>query len=235
MKVPPRLSCVIFDIDGTLTSTNTLIFATFNHVAGRHLGRSFTPAEIIGLFGPPEEGAVEKIFGSERVPAIMDELCDFYRAHHREMARLHEGMDEALHILRAHGVRLAVFTGKGRRTTAITLEVLGIQQYFDMIITGNDVLHHKPAPEGIERIVQGLEVPAEETVMVGDSMADVRASRGAGVTMAAVLWDAYDRQRVLEAGADLVFETVPEFVAWCRSHGDGAAFSVPPPSSPFIS
>ncbi len=221
MKTPSQLSCVIFDVDGTLTRTNVLIFATFNHLARKHLGREFSPQEIIGLFGPPEEGAVEKMFGRARTPQIMDELCSFYREHHSSMAGLHEGMDEALRILKASGIRLAVFTGKGRRTATITLETLGIVEFFEMVVTGNDVCRHKPDSEGIAQILEAFDVRPEETVMVGDSMADVRASRQAGVTMAAVLWDAYDRQGVLEAGVELVFNTVPAFVDWCRSHGNG--------------
>jgi len=216
-----RLSCVIFDVDGTLTNTNLLIFETFNHVARTHLGRAFSPEEIIGLFGPPEEGAVEKVFGRDRTAQIMDELCVFYRDNHSSLARLHEGMDDALRVLKGAGIKLAVFTGKGRRTAALTLEAFALQDYFDMVVTGNDVVNHKPDGEGITRILEGLGVSAEETVMVGDSMADVRASRQAGVTMAAVLWDAYDRQKVLAAGSELVFETVPEFVEWCKRQTNG--------------
>jgi HAD superfamily hydrolase (TIGR01549 family) len=218
MTIPERLSCVIFDIDGTLTSTNALIFATFNHVAEKHLGHAFTPAEIIGLFGPPEEGAVEKAFGPALVPQVMDEMCTFYRANHLAMARLHDGMGEALRLLKERGIPLAVFTGKGRRTTVITLEVLGLTHYFSMIVTGNDVTKYKPHGEGIRKILDGLGVPASGTVMVGDSMADVRASQDAGVVMAAVVWDAYDRERVLAAGTDLVFADGAAFVSWCRSH-----------------
>jgi HAD superfamily hydrolase (TIGR01509 family) len=218
MRIPERLSCVIFDIDGTLTSTNALIFATFNHVAGKYLGRVFTPGEIIGLFGPPEEGAVEKVFGATMVPTVMDDMCTFYRAHHLSMAHLHDGMREALDALKDRGILLAVFTGKGRRTTSITLEVLGLASYFDMIVTGNDVTRHKPHGDGIRQILERLGVEPSETVMVGDSMADVNASREAGVVMAAVLWDAYDRERVLAAGTDLVFADGAAFVSWCRSH-----------------
>lgn len=218
MTIPKRLACVIFDIDGTLTSTNELIFATFNHLAGKHLGRSFTPTEIIGLFGPPEEGALEKAFGAALVPQAMDELCVFYRTHHTRMAKLHDGMREALTVLKERGVALAVCTGKGRRTTEITLDVLDLTRYFDMVITGNDVTKFKPDGEGIRTILQRLAVPARGTVMVGDSMADVGASRDAGVLMAAVVWDAYDRERVLAAGTDLVFADGATFVSWCRSH-----------------
>jgi pyrophosphatase PpaX len=218
MTIPERLSCVIFDIDGTLTSTNELIFATFNHLAGKHLGRTFTPTEIIGLFGPPEEGALAKAFGAPLVPQAMDELCEFYRTHHTRMAKLHDGMREALQALRDRRIPMGVCTGKGRRTTAITLDVLGLTHFFDVIITGNDVTKFKPDGEGIRKIVRTLNVPERGTVMVGDSMADVGASRDAGVLMAAVVWDAYDRERVLAAGTDLVFTDGASFVDWCRSH-----------------
>ncbi len=225
LQDPP--ACLVFDMDGTLTQTNDLIFASFNHVARRHLGREFHPEEIIGLFGPPEEGAVEKVFGGEHVEDIMDELCEFYRAEHSARAFLHAGMEDVLRLLKQHDVKLAVFTGKGRRTAAITLEVLQIGGYFDLVITGNDVVRHKPDPEGIFHVLRQLDVAPDRTIMVGDSMADVRASRGAGVRMAAVLWDSYDRERVRRSGAEYLFETVPEFSAWCRERVDGTGSAHP--------
>jgi pyrophosphatase PpaX len=218
MNVPPkRLACMIFDVDGTLARTNDLIFATFNHVAELHLGRSFAPQEIIALFGPPEEGAVEKLFGPTRVPAVMDQMCAYYKAHHKTMAGAHDGLVAVLRLLKQHGVRLAVFTGKGRRTAQITLEELGMAEYFEHIVSGNDVSRFKPHPEGILQVLEKFNVPACDTVMVGDSMSDLVAARGAGVAFAAVLWDAYDRERVLNEKPDMSFSTTEEFEAWCRS------------------
>jgi pyrophosphatase PpaX len=221
MATLDRLSCVIFDIDGTLARTNQLIFATFNHVAQLHLGRLFTPQEIIGLFGPPEEGAVEKVFGAAMVPSIMDEMCTYYRARHKEMAAAHEGIVAVLALLRTHGIRLAVFTGKGRRTTMITLDELEMVPFFEHVVTGNDVRCFKPSPEGILRILEAFDISPRETVMVGDSMSDLMAARDAGVTFAAVLWDAYDHQRVVRANPDFAFSTVGDFEAWCRRRLNG--------------
>ena len=45
----------IFDIDGTLTSTNQLIFDSFNFIAKKYLDKTFTDEEIIAMFGPPED------------------------------------------------------------------------------------------------------------------------------------------------------------------------------------
>jgi pyrophosphatase PpaX len=217
-NMAPRISCVIFDIDGTLTRTNELIFATFNHVARKYLHRTFQPAEIVAMFGPPEEGALAPLFKQEDLPRIMDELCEYYRAHHTAMAELHPGIEEVLEFLKSRDVRLAVFTGKGRRTTDITLEILGVAGYFDLIVSGNDVVKHKPDPEGILKVIREFSLKPEEVLMVGDSLGDIKASRGAGVNMAAVLWDSYDSERVRGAGAHYVFDEVAELLAWLRTH-----------------
>jgi HAD superfamily hydrolase (TIGR01509 family) len=170
------------------------------------------------MFGPPEEGALAPVFGSERVEGIMDELCDFYQAHHPVLANAHPGIEDVLRFLKSKGVRLAVFTGKGRRTTDITLSTLGLAGYFDLTVSGNDVVKHKPDPEGIVKILRAFDVRPEEALMVGDSLGDIAASRGAGVPMAAVLWDSYDSERVRGAGAQYVFHEVEEFLAWLRIH-----------------
>jgi len=161
------------------------------------------------------------VFPEEKVPEAMDELCKFYEEHHAALASLYEGIDDALRYLKDHGVKLAVFTGKGRRTTAITLQALKISQYFDLIVTGNDVTNHKPSPEGIRKVMEAFSLSPEEVLMVGDSPGDIKASRAAGVRIALVLWDSHDRERVLNAETDLVFHEVRDMLAWFHSHING--------------
>jgi pyrophosphatase PpaX len=211
---PGRVSCVIFDMDGTLTQTNELIFASFNHLARKYLGKEFTPAEVVSFFGPPEEGAIACAFGNEPVDRLMDELCDFYREHHQRMARLHPGVEDLLRSLKERGAILAIFTGKGRRTAGITLEMTGVKGFFDLVVSGNDVVNHKPHPEGIMKILATFKLTPGEALMVGDSLSDIRASRAAGVPMAAVVWDSYDRVRVAEASRDCVFDTAEALSGW---------------------
>jgi HAD superfamily hydrolase (TIGR01509 family) len=203
-------------MDGTLTQTNQLIFASFNHVALKYAGTVLTPSEIIALFGPPEEGGLARVVGHGRLGAAMDDLCDYYRANHRRLAGLHEGMDGVLALLRGRGVKLALFTGKGHRTTAITLDELGLGGAFDLVVSGTDVVNHKPHPEGIARVLRELAVRPAETLMVGDTLADIRASHGAGIPVAAVLWDSFDRERVLHARPEYVFHTVRDLELWFR-------------------
>jgi pyrophosphatase PpaX len=215
---PGSLRCVIFDMDGTLTRTNELIFESFNHISEKYTGKRMTPPEIIALFGPPEEGGLTKIVGAGAAPAALDELCDYYQKHHSRLAALHPGIEEILRFLKDRGLRLAVFTGKGRRTAGITLRELGIESYFELVVSGSDVVRHKPHHEGILRVIEHFQIAPSDVLMVGDAPGDVTASRAAGVKVAAVLWDTYDSERTLSAGADYVFHRVCELSDWFRMH-----------------
>lgn len=207
-------SCFIFDMDGTITNTNRLIFDSFNHIVESYGGARKTDREIAALFGPPEEGALEAIVGPDRLDEAMVRYLKYYREHHQALASVYAGMPEVLDDLDRRGVSLALFTGKGRHTTAITLEMFGLQHYFRKVVTGNDVTRHKPSGEGIESILKEFGVSKERSVMVGDSPADILAARDAGIAVASVLWDPFARERVLKHERDHTFHTVAEFGVW---------------------
>jgi HAD superfamily hydrolase (TIGR01509 family) len=201
-------------MDGTLTRTNPLIFASFNHIASRHLGITLTPAEILALFGPPEEGGLARLLGRDDVREEMEDLCGFYAEHHDRLASLHDGILPVLHGLKARGIIRTLFTGKGRRTTEITMRAFGLEPLLDMVVTGSDVTRHKPDPEGILNILGSFGVARENTLMVGDSMADCRAARGAGVPFAAVTWDTTQEHVLRQASPDYLFPSVPDLAAF---------------------
>jgi HAD superfamily hydrolase (TIGR01509 family) len=209
-----RFSCVIFDLDGTISQTNELIYATFNHVVGKYLGKVFTTAQIVATFGPPEEIAIERLVGKEQTKAAMADFYRFYEEHHDEMATAHAGIPELLRFLKDKGVRIALFTGKGRKTAIVTLEKFNILKYFDLIVSGSDVENHKPSGDGIRKALAAFRVAPEETLMVGDAVADVTAARETGVAIASVLWDSYGKADVLQLGVTDVFHSVAEFAAW---------------------
>jgi HAD superfamily hydrolase (TIGR01509 family) len=207
-------SGAIFDMDGTLTRTNELIFASFNHVAEKYCGRRFSVEEVIGLFGPPEEGALAKVIEPASCEPAMDDLCAFYKANHRAMAGLHDGMTGVLGVLRAAGIPVAVFTGKGRRTATITMEEVGITHFIDILVSGSDVASHKPSPEGIRKVARAWKMDPSKILMIGDAMPDMIAARAAGAVPVAVLWDAYDRENVLASEPPYVFHRVEDLRGW---------------------
>jgi len=198
----------IFDIDGTLTSTNELIFASFNHIAKKYLNRTFTDEEIISLFGPTEDVILKEWCG-DKFEEAKEEYYSFYSDNHH-MAYVHKGMIEILDHLKSKGFPLGIFTGKGRQASLITLQKIGAEKYFDLIVTGDDVENHKPSAEGILKFVNQFRLKKEKVLMIGDSISDVKASKEAGVKIASVLWDSHREEKVKSMNSDYYFGTVRE-------------------------
>lgn len=199
---------VIFDIDGTLTSTNELIFASFNYIANKYLHKTFSPEQIISLFGPTEDKILQDMCG-ENYPQARKEYYEYYSQNHH-MAELYPGIVNVLELLKQKSILLSIYTGKGRKASTITLQKLGIYDFFDLIITGDDVKNHKPSAAGINLFLEKFTLNKDEVLMIGDSPADVKAARSAGVKIASVLWDSYAREKVLQLKSDYVFHSVEE-------------------------
>jgi HAD superfamily hydrolase (TIGR01509 family) len=200
---------VIFDIDGTLTATNELIFASFNHVAKKYLGKNLTDDEIIALFGPTED-AILKVWMKDNYEEARKDYYEFYSEMHHQMAEAYPGILEILRLVKSRNIPLSIYTGKGRLSSEITLEKIGAIDLFDMIVTGDDVENHKPSPEGIEVFVNQYKLNKDNVIMIGDAPADIIAAHAAGVKIASVVWDSYAKEKVLSMGSDFVFESVKD-------------------------
>lgn len=211
-----KLKGIIFDIDGTLTSTNELIFASFNHITEKYLGRKYSPDEIINLFGPTEDQILKDMCGAD-FELAKKEYYDFYSTNHH-MADLYPGIKEILSSLKNKDTLLSIYTGKGRKAAVITLKQLQIHDYFDLIITGDDVKVHKPSAEGINLFLDKFFLKKDEVLMIGDSPADVKAAHAAGVKVASVLWDSYSKVKVLQLKSDYVFHSVEELKAFLEKN-----------------
>ncbi len=199
---------IIFDIDGTLTSTNKLIFESFRYIANKYFQKSPTDEEIISLFGPPED-VIIKNWSGDRYDEVRKDYYDFYKKNHN-MADLYPGIKDLLDLIKQRQLPLSIFTGKGSTAANITLVELGIKNYFDMIVTGEDVKEHKPSAEGILMFINKFELLPERVLMIGDSVSDVKASKEACTKIASVVWDSYAKDEVLLQDSDYVFNTVDE-------------------------
>ena len=208
---------IIFDIDGTLTSTNELIFATFRHVTEKYLNKKVTDEEIISLFGPTEDVILKEFMKDDYDDARKDYL-DFYEARHHLMADVYPGIKDVLNYIKSRGIKLSVYTGKGRGSTLITLRKIGLIEMFDMIVTGDDIEDHKPSPEGIDVFVEKFGLNRERVLMIGDAPADIIAARNANVKIASVVWDSYAKEKVLSMAEDYVFETVDELMIFLKDN-----------------
>ena len=206
----PKFSTFIFDVDGTLAHTNKLIFESFRHVAKKYLNKEVSDEEIVSLFGPTED-VILKEWMNDNYTTAREDYYNFYSEQHNILANTFQGMDEILDSIKSSNKNLAIFTGKGRESTRITLEKIGYENYFELIVSGDDVENHKPAPDGILKILDHYKLNNDEVLMIGDSQHDVEASKSANVKIASVIWDSYAKDEVLKMNPDYVFNDITDF------------------------
>lgn len=207
-----RIRAVIFDLDGTLADTIPVCFAAFRITLREYTGREYSDREIEGLFGPNEEGVFRKLLG-ERWEDAFERYLTEYEIHHDLCESAFPGVIALLDWLRARSVRIAIVTGKGRESAAISLRRVGLASHFDRVEAGG--VEGAVKPDAIKRILADWGIAARQAAYVGDAPYDVRAARAAGVTAVSVVWaGTAGRERIAAEHPDETFESVHDFRAW---------------------
>lgn len=182
------IRAVLFDFDGTVANTNRLVLDSWQHTYRTLTGREADEAVIKATFGEPLPVSMEKAFPD--TPA--DESIAVYRGHQKdiyeEMIEAFDGMPELMKALKEKGYLVAIVTSRMRNTTLIGLRKFGVMEDIDCIVTCEDTDKHKPDPEPVLIALERLSVSAEEALMVGDSMFDIKCARNAGVKTVLVEW-----------------------------------------------
>lgn len=83
--------------------------------------------------------------------------------------------------LHATGSAIAVATSDDREPTARTLAALGVAHLVDAMACADDGLPVKPAGDMVNRLCATLAIDSSRTAVVGDTVADLRMGRAAGV------------------------------------------------------
>lgn len=201
------IKAVLFDFDGTLLNTNDLIFTSYEYAFTKVLGRSITDEEIHDLYGKPLYSSLAK-YGEHQ-----DALCDTYRefneSHHDELVKKFDGAAEGVRMIKNSGIKTAVVTSKRRYTLEKGIRILGLEDFFDVLITPDNTEKHKPDPEPVLKACELLGVSPSEAIMVGDSVFDFECAKRAGARLAGVNYST-TRDAIMEYKPDYMVDTLVE-------------------------
>jgi pyrophosphatase PpaX len=193
-----RFPVVLFDLDGTVVDSGSIILASMRHATREVLGREFEDAELMQAVGGPGLEAQLAVFSPDRV----DELVRVYRAHneplHSELEAC-EGMEDVIVRLHEDGVRLGVVTAKRRATVDLAFARLRVGHLFETVVGGDETEKHKPEPEPLLLAAERLGVDPMDCAYVGDSPFDIRAAKAARMYSVAVTWGRIHDREKLEA------------------------------------
>lgn len=221
--IPQTLRGVIFDLDGTLANTLPICYAAFRATFARYIpDRKFNDADIASYFGPDEEGVIQRVIPErEHWAAALELFLKEYDAAHASCAEPFPGVVAILNQLHEGSIPIAVVTGKGAQSAALSLQRLGLAEQFTLVEAGSPEGIVKP--RAIRKVLDAWGVTPEEVgnvAYVGDAPSDVTAAREARVVPIAAAWaptadpDALSARQPAE-----LFRSIAEFGNWLGERG----------------
>jgi len=203
---------IIFDIDGTLVDSFSALTSVFNKRTNQFnlepvskqflthfLKKGLDLTEMLWMIFPPQtdESLIER--------CKREILEDFLKIEASEVKPF-PGINELFRNLKDRDLKIGIATG---RTSTPENEWnrfkrFGLERFIDSIVTSREVARRKPAPDAIIECAKRMNVPVEKCLVVGDTEADIIATRRAGGIPVAILTG--------EDHLDLFESEKPEFI-----------------------
>jgi len=128
-------------------------------------------------------------------------------------SRLYDGVVEGLNYMQAQGYRLGCVTNKARSFTMPLLDQIGISEYFELAICGDDTARKKPDPLPLLTAAKQMDVAPGESLMLGDSKSDVQAARAAGFQIICMSYGYNHGEDIRSYAPDAVIDSMAELKA----------------------
>lgn len=184
-----NIKAVIFDLDGTLVDSMWMWHDIDVEYLGK-FGHACPPAlqrEIEGMSFSETAVYFKETFG---IPDSLDEIkADWIRMSYekyRDEVMLKPGVKEFLDALKKRGIRMGIATSNGIDMVKAVLQAREIESCFDVITTGCEVAHGKPAPDIYLKVAEHLGVKPEDCMVFEDIPAGIQAGVSAGMQVCAV-------------------------------------------------
>jgi len=209
---------ILIDVDGTLVdSVPDLAFcvdemmgilglplrgeAKVRDWVGNGVERLVRRALIGSLVGEPDQALFEKAY-----PVFLE----LYAENTSKRSVLYPGIRQGLDYLEAAGYLLGCVTNKAARFTQPLLQDLGLAQHFSIIISGDTLAKKKPDPAPLLHAAAFFDVEPQASLMIGDSVSDVKAARAAGFQIVCMSYGYNHGEDIRLSRPDAVMDSLTE-------------------------
>ena len=182
LHVDKKAKGLIFDLDGTIADTMPVHFAVYRDIL-KNYGVEFTPAIFDTLAGVPAVGTFERLNKMFGLNLDAHEMGHLKEREYEKMMHLIVPIDPVVEIIHQyHGkLPMAVGTGGYTRLAWKTLHILGLDSYFTILVSSEDVIHHKPHPETFLRCAELMGVEPACCQVFEDGRLGIEAAETAGM------------------------------------------------------
>ncbi len=206
---------VIFDLDGTLLNTIEDLADAANYVCMEHGWPVHETDEFKKMVGNGipllmERCTPKELTAGERAEAL-EEFMEYYDSHSEDKTKVYPGVPEAVRMLKAAGVKVAVLSNKADAIAKVVVESY-YPGTFDLIQGACDGFPMKPDPGLLHSMLDRMSADRERTLFVGDSMVDIRTGKNCGLNTCGVLWGFRDREELKAEGASVIIDRPEQLI-----------------------
>ncbi len=206
------IKAVVFDVDGTLLDTREFIAQAFEHSL-RERGYEVPARDdvVAAATGRTLTDGYQILAPNGDIIALRDSHEKFQLGRF-DLVTAYTGLNDVLATLRGRGILIGACSIRGKMIHTM-LEHVQVLAHFDAVIDSSNVVKHKPHPEGVLKVLELLNVKAENAVMIGDTSSDIEAGKAAGCSLTIAITHGLGTLESLEeSGADHVVTSLPDIL-----------------------
>ena len=185
-----KYKCVIFDLDGTLLDTEEMNFIPLQRLIKEELNKDLSYEELLKYKAYAGKKTLEML-GFENIDKSYEKWVKYVNEY-EEGAKLYDGFNEVINTINKNGIILGISSSKTRKQYEIDFFKTGLQNYMKSVVLAEDTENHKPHPEPLLKAVEILKIDPKDSLYVGDTIADYKSSKSAGMDFALAIWGASD-------------------------------------------
>ena len=184
INIDPKVRALIFDLDGTLSDSLPVHIAAWHKICAE-MGCVFDERIVAEMTGMATISFAERIKREQKLDVDPPEIVRRKQSYFRENAHKVKPMPAVVEVVKRYHkiLPMAVGTGASRRSAGLQLETLQLKEYFDVIVTADDVDRHKPNPDTFLKCAELLNVSPEDCVVFEDGELGMQAARDAGMSL----------------------------------------------------
>lgn len=202
-----KYKLIIFDMDGLMFDTEKMYYESCKKFAADY-GFSYDINKRNQMAGMSEAGIyrfiADDIGSEEKTTQFRNKLKDYREEYFKsyEKSIKKEGLDQLLKFIKENNIRACVASSSSREKVSFLLEKERIYEYFDFIISGEELKESKPNPEIFIKAIQKARVEKNEALILEDSNNGYKAAKAAGIDYFIVHDTSFDKN--FDADRELV-------------------------------
>lgn len=209
-----QVKAIIFDMDGLMIDSEPYWAQADEAFLTGHM-IPYSPEINLHIMGMGQREIIEyykQTFGLHGdTKELIDERKKLLYSFLIPKVKLLEGVENTIKTIQAKALKLAIATtGHSQSKAKDILEKVGLESYFPIIVSGDEVTNGKPAPDIYLRTAQLLKMPPINCLVLEDAPNGVKAAKAAGMTVYGINRDEKIFEQLIGAGADKVFSKISE-------------------------